>query len=977
MRELRVADHPAPWTLPCLCILDVDRTLTARQSASSCAGTQARPAVTDSAYGGGPLQLSSLALKLGKSFCASCYLGVITAGSVGWDGAAERSALLDLLKGSSKKGLGGATVADWSLASRAEPTPLVISATDGAKQDSVPRILAWYQERTGASIRDENVFIFDDKAYNVEGYAHASYNALQVSCGSRDGEVGLCGGLPEELVQMTGVRLCDGRCLTQSCGPLSWPPPPTTPTPPSASLSPAPHLPPPRPPPSPASSQPSPPSASATRSEQGPTEAPLAPLPPPAPLPLPPPSQVKENQHQNQQVVFEHDVPAAAPPRFRPAVLGSGGALGWPIVAVASALIYCSLRYASPRWPKKKESKAAASRKKSRLSRDKEELRQLATAIGEREEDEQADHAQHSSPGSCWLVSLPRIVALCVAAIVLMGCVWLLRPHAKSGVGAPPEVAKGSPAAQEPISPRQTRAQIRAPSPPSSAEPFVGEHDGSDGTIAALAPTVKVGTTLWQRDPPVPPQAVLPPPLSSPPPPHPPPSPPLPRPPSPPPWSEPDARWCSEDLPPRPALPPNLNSYDDGWIPLIEDRSCNKKQLKHYGVVCSNDGVLRVYRFSAGIYDLSQQVWLPARVVIEGAASPNVVGAPRQRSDLTKQTLFMARTRGCPRHLTESKMDWPIPMVHGRQPVKCLRKGFLMSDETSIVNINGQGLDEDGGGFVQDGQPDSYAGLNGGAFFELPGCVTSFAVDGTCGRKDHASYHGEGGDHGRHFVTGAGRGVHDVLIDNVRLNDLTDTASLSAFWSAMTPDGSAHQNITFRKVVTMRTVRDGINVHGNVVNWRGEDLHFENQGDDVFAVWGAGGGRHVDQTGFAEPFVKCGLTNRPASDIVFRRTFAKPGGEWSSCAHIFGAGTVVYDRMLCCARQPTNPYPALSIASTFCPDYSHANVTFKDLHWYNHKAEDLCRLGGPTPVYAAAADAPATGWKQSHLRIQELGCKTS
>jgi len=62
------------------------------------------------------------------------------------------------------------------------------------------------------------------------------------------------------------------------------------------------------------------------------------------------------------------------------------------------------------------------------------------------------------------------------------------------------------------------------------------------------------------------------------------------------------------------------------------------------------------------------------------------------------------------------------------------------------------------------------------------------------------------------------------------------------------------------------------------------------QGDDVFAVWGAGGGAAVDQTGFDPPYAKCGLSNAPASDVVFRRTFAKGISDWSSCAHLFGAG---------------------------------------------------------------------------------------
>ena len=71
-------------------------------------------------------------------------------------------------------------------------------------------------------------------------------------------------------------------------------------------------------------------------------------------------------------------------------------------------------------------------------------------------------------------------------------------------------------------------------------------------------------------------------------------------------------------------------------------------------------------------------------------------------------------------------------------------------------------------------------------------------------------------------VTVAGRGVAHVLIEDVRLNDLSDDhASMSAFWSAMPPDGSSHRDITFRRIVAMRTTRDGVNVHGNVVGWTG------------------------------------------------------------------------------------------------------------------------------------------------------------
>ena len=419
--------------------------------------------------------------------------------------------------------------------------------------------------------------------------------------------------------------------------------------------------------------------------------------------------------------------------------------------------------------------------------------------------------------------------------------------------------------------------------------------------------------------------------------------------------------------------------YDDGWIQLIEDRvGCTEPQLQRYGIQCVDATFgQRIYRFPAGHFDLSQQVWLPPRTAIEGAASPNVAGEPRQRSDLSMQTLFVAATRGCPPSLTRNQMPWAVPEVWPSVPIKCVRKGFLMNDNTTVRNINGQGLEEEGGGYTKEGMPNSYAGLDGGGFFELPGCINTFAAGGTCGRRANPSYHGEGGDHGTQFVTGAGRGVSNVMIENVRLNDLTEKASMSAFWSAMAPDDSPHRNITFRKVVAMRTARDGINVHGHVIGWTGEDLHFEDCGDDVYAVWGAGGGHQVDQTGFDPPYVKCQLTNRPATDIIFRRTFAKPGGSWSSCSHIFGAGSVSFDQMLCCHTPKQKfSYPALTVDSTFCPDYTHANVTFQNLRWFDYQSNNLCEVGGTKkgPVVANPKENDATGWRRSSLNIVGLGC---
>ena len=62
------------------------RTLTAMQGSTTatCPGIEASPGVVDSAFEGGELSLSWLAVRLGRSVCKACSLGVISAGPVGW-----------------------------------------------------------------------------------------------------------------------------------------------------------------------------------------------------------------------------------------------------------------------------------------------------------------------------------------------------------------------------------------------------------------------------------------------------------------------------------------------------------------------------------------------------------------------------------------------------------------------------------------------------------------------------------------------------------------------------------------------------------------------------------------------------------------------------------------------------------------------------------------------------------------------------
>ena len=103
--------------------------------------------------------------------------------------------------------------------------------------------------------------------------------------------------------------------------------------------------------------------------------------------------------------------------------------------------------------------------------------------------------------------------------------------------------------------------------------------------------------------------------------------------------------------------------------------------------------------------------------------------------------------------------------------------------------------------------------------------------------------------------------------------------------------------------------------------------------------------------------------------------------------------------MLCCATpEQKYPYPALTVDHTFCPSYEHANVTFNALRWYSHAKgshaapTDLCAtpssgtLKGPQMVHVApelavwtgvqgGTEAGPTGWKDTALHVQNLGCR--
>ena len=303
----------------CLCLFDIDRTLTGRQCSRqwdgkiqemcpekrTCRKNNRQDGVSDWAYGGGTLMLSELAMHLDETFCGrDCYVGVITAGDASGSQSAEARIILNKLRALP---LGSKLPSDASAWNEAEDTqhatgrlaPLLMHAGDGQKQVYVPKILEWFFHNTGVMVQKHRVFFFDDKRSNVLGFAGTGYNARQISCQNRDreGELGLCGARVDEVRPDLGVYLCTSphECRVDPSGkggpcPHNPPPMPALP-PPSPSPSPPPPLPGPPPPPCPprpSPPPPSPPPPSPTPSNPPPPTPMPPPSPPPSPLPPPP-----------------------------------------------------------------------------------------------------------------------------------------------------------------------------------------------------------------------------------------------------------------------------------------------------------------------------------------------------------------------------------------------------------------------------------------------------------------------------------------------------------------------------------------------------------------------------------------------------------------------------------------------------------------------------------------------------------------
>lgn len=187
----------------CLCVVDVDRTLTGAQGeTASCPGNLVVGGVADFAFSGGNLTLSEFGQAFGTTFCGKCHVGIVSAGGVGGDDEKE-----EILKRLNSPKL---LRTSWSIATSIE-SPLVVGCPDPQKSRCVKGIFDWYN-RQGYGILPHSVYFFDDHDNIFGGFARYGFNARQVSCGRRDPAianlVGLCGAKANEVRRVRGTYTC-------------------------------------------------------------------------------------------------------------------------------------------------------------------------------------------------------------------------------------------------------------------------------------------------------------------------------------------------------------------------------------------------------------------------------------------------------------------------------------------------------------------------------------------------------------------------------------------------------------------------------------------------------------------------------------------------------------------------------------------------------------------------------------------------
>jgi len=215
------APTPADTCGSCLCVFDIDRTLTGKQEQTrQCPRNRVvEPPVTDLGYGRGKATLSALAAEgINKTFCNQCYLGITSAGHGSGENSPWNAYILDhIMRGAKHDSFFDShpEYKRWSHGTNVR-SPYVLGQGNRLKQNAVELIRQWFAgPGRDICIRPSNVYFFGDRTENIEPFSLKGLNSREISCGSRDpdlyrgtGMVGFCGARPEEIKREQGNILC-------------------------------------------------------------------------------------------------------------------------------------------------------------------------------------------------------------------------------------------------------------------------------------------------------------------------------------------------------------------------------------------------------------------------------------------------------------------------------------------------------------------------------------------------------------------------------------------------------------------------------------------------------------------------------------------------------------------------------------------------------------------------------------------------
>jgi len=193
---------------PCLCVFDFDSTLVSWSTTDHCPDTQ-KTGIYNS-HNQEALRAEG-SYRLPETDCSACYLGLISAGSVGETDGDRRKDVVDQLKQGGKL-----LTEEWNPkgCENAGSSPLIVSCRD--KPTAMSGILSYYQDKEGIDIADDDVHFFDDQPYNIVVFEGTGWHAKQVSCGTTGGTTGgfeehsanKCAASFDEVHLRPGIKYC-------------------------------------------------------------------------------------------------------------------------------------------------------------------------------------------------------------------------------------------------------------------------------------------------------------------------------------------------------------------------------------------------------------------------------------------------------------------------------------------------------------------------------------------------------------------------------------------------------------------------------------------------------------------------------------------------------------------------------------------------------------------------------------------------